>query len=157
MRSLPPRIRGLVGAIARDRRGATLVEMGVVAPVFCLFVIGIADLSQAVSQRFTMQQAIDRSLHMLVSNPPAGDPTDDDVDYSYVRTEAAGAAGVPVGNVTLTRWLQCDGEPEADYAAICEDGEDTARYVELEMTDTFTGTAWFGTINLRASGAVRIQ
>lgn len=149
-------------ALRSDERGAGLVEMALVAPLLGLFTVGIVDLSQAASQRFAMQQAVDRSLQMLVANPQQGDPADDGIDYSYVAEEAAAAAGVPEEDVELETWLQCQGDGqvrklEFDDPDGCEEGEDTARYLSLDMSDAFQGKVWIGTIDLVASGAVRIQ
>lgn len=157
MRASAIRFRQAARKLARDCRGATIVEMGLVAPVLGLFVVGIIDLSQAVSQQFTNQQAIDRSLHMLIANPPAGNPGENGVDYSYLAAEAAAAAGIAEEQVALSQWLECDGIRQDDFAGTCASGEEIARYVSLRISDTFTGTAQFGEIALIADGAVRIQ
>ena len=147
------RLRRLPG----DERAVSMVEMAIVAPVLALFVVGIADLSQALSQQFTMQQAVNRSLEMLMANPVQGDPADDDIDYSFLKEEAAAAAGVSEDKVALDRWLQCDGLRQPEFTGTCAAGQEMARYVSLRMEDSFTGGFHFATIPMTAAGAIRIQ
>ena len=144
-------------ALARDQRGTSLIEFGFLAPFLALLTMGIIDLSRGLSERFTIQQAVNRSLELIQARPPVAGADDTDVDYSDVRTEAAAAAGVPEAQVTLTRWRECDGVEEADYSGTCADGEDTARYFELRIDKPFTGNFFVGEIDLFATGVMRIQ
>ena len=153
-------MRGLVrccAALAGDRRGTSVVEMGFLAPVLGMLVMGVIDLGQGLSERYTLQQAVNRSIELLHTNPPEGAADEDDVDYSYLVAQAAEAAEVPTSQVTLTRWLECDGAKEASYTATCGDGEDTARYLELRIDKDFDANFFLGTMPMVATGAIRIQ
>ena len=55
-----------------DERGVSVVELGLVAPVLALMIAGIIDLSQGLAQRFAMQQAVNRSLELVLAVPPPG-------------------------------------------------------------------------------------
>ena len=151
------RLASLRRRLARDESGTSLVEFGFFAPFLALLVGGAIDLSMGLSDRFTLQQAVNRSLEMLQARHAVADADDADVDYSYLEAEAAAAAGVPVEQVSVTRWLECDGVEEEDYSAVCADGEDTARYLELRIDSTFEGQFFLGTTAVVATGAVRIQ
>lgn len=147
------KIRKLCG----DERGVSVVELGLVAPVLALFIAGIIDLSQGLAQRFALQQAVNRSLELVLAVPPEGDPDDADVDYGYVADEAAAAAEVGAEQVTLDRWLQCDEARMDDYTAACADGEDTARYLSVRIQKPFHGSFYVGGMTIVASGVIRIQ
>ncbi len=141
----------------RDERGVSVIEMGIVAPVLALFVVGIADLSQALSQQFTYQQAVNRSLELAMANPIQGDPADDQIDYSFLVEEAAAAADIDEDRVALDRWLQCDGARQADFTGSCATGQETARYISLSIDEPYTGSFHFTDMRTVATGAVRIQ
>ena len=141
--------------LAADTRGTSFVEFGMLAPVLALLVMGIIDLSTALSDRFTIQQAANRSLELLQARPVVADD-DGDVDYSFVKAEAADAAGVPETQVTLTQWLECDGVAD-DGDDSCADDEDAARYLRVRITKNFQGRFLLGTTPMAASGALRIQ
>ena len=144
-------------ALARDERGTSLIEFGFLAPFLALLTMGIIDLSRGLAERFTIQQAVNRSLELVQARPAVADADDNEVDYSYVRTEAATAAGVDEDQVTLTHWLECDGVEQQEYTGTCASGEDTARYLRVRIVKDFEGEFYFDTIPMAASGALRIQ
>jgi Flp pilus assembly protein TadG len=144
-------------ALRRDERGVSVIEMGFLAPLLALFAIGIIDLGRGLSERFSLQQAVNRSLELVQARPGRGGAEATDVDYSYVRTEAATAAGVPESQVTLTRWRECNGETASTYTGTCGVGEDQARYLRVRIEKNFVGEFYFNTIPMAASGALRIQ
>ena len=148
---------GKLKRLGGDERGVSVVELGLIAPVVALFIAGIIDLSQGLAQRFAMQQAVNRSLELLLAQPPEGDADEDDVDFTYIAEEAAEVAGVDVEAVTLDRWLQCDEERMPNYTDDCEEGEDSARYLSLRIDKPFTGSFFVGEIDLFATGVMRIQ
>jgi Flp pilus assembly protein TadG len=147
------RLRGLAG----DSRGTSLIEFGFLAPVLCLLTIGIIDLSQGLAARFALQQAVNRSLELLQARPAVAGADDTQVDYSFVQNEAASAAGVPASQVTMTKWLECNGVEQGNYLGTCGSTEDTARYLRIRITKDFHGDFYFETIPMAASGALRVQ
>ena len=144
-------------ALARDERGTSLIEFGFFAPFLAMLAMGVIDLSRGIAERFAIQQAVNRSLELVQARPAVAGATADDVDYSYVRTEAAAAAGVPQSQVTLTRWLECNGVEQAQVTGTCTAGQDTARYLRIRITKNFQGDFYFSTIAMSATGALRTQ
>ena len=142
-------------SLAGDERGATIVEFGFLTPVLALFVMGIIDLSRGLSERFTLQQAVNRSLELVQAQPVVADE-DGELDFSFVKAEAMRSADVPEDQVEVDDWLECDGE-EKDPDETCDAGEDTARYLRVRITDNFEGQFFLGTTPMVATGALRIQ
>lgn len=140
-----------------NERGASMVEFAVAAPVLAFLLAGISDFAQAVSGKFSVKQAVNRSLELVQASPPQSHARSSQVDYSHVAEEAAAAAAVPISAVTLTLWLQCDGERQADYHGSCQPGQDTARYLHLRIVKDWAGGLFVDSYQLVASGAVRIQ
>jgi Flp pilus assembly protein TadG len=143
--------------LAGDQRGTSLIEFGFLAPMLALLTMGIIDLSRGLAERFAIQQAVNRSLELLQARPAVAGATDTEVDYDFVKAEAVRAADVDEDQVTLTKWLECDGEEQGDFNGSCEDGEDTARYLRVRIVKDFEGEFYFDTIPMAASGALRIQ
>jgi Flp pilus assembly protein TadG len=146
----------LLARLRRDEKGASLIEFGLLAPVLALMVGGVVDLSEGLSERFQIQQAVNRSLEQLQSLPPQADANKKDVDYAFLTTEAQTAAG-PSATVTLTKWLECDGVKKASWDDTCTAGQDTARYVHLKVVKTFNGFFFMKSRQMTATGAMRVQ
>lgn len=144
-------------ALARDERGTSLIEFGFLLPFLALLTMGIIDLSRGLAERFTIQQAVNRGLELVQARPAYADADSGEVDYGFVKTEVAAAAGVGEDKVTLTRWLECDGGEPKDVESTCADGEDVARYLRVRVTKNFTGEFYFDTIPMAASGTLRTQ
>jgi len=153
-------------SIAGDERGASLIEFGFLAPVLAFLAMGISDLSRALSDRFTIQSAVNRSLELLQAHPVAIPATASTTTtscglYCYVQTEAQTAAGTGA-TVTLTQWHQCIDASDAivvtDFYTDCATGQsDQGRYVRVKVQKTFTGGFYIGSIAMSTSGAVRVQ
>jgi Flp pilus assembly protein TadG len=143
--------------LARDERGTSLIEFGFVAPFLALLTMGIIDLSRGLAERFAIQQAVSRSLELVQARPAVAGAKANDVDYTFVKDEAASAAGVPASQVTLTRWLECNGEDKGDVNGTCTAGQDSARYLRVRITKNFQGDFYFATIPMSASGTLRTQ
>ena len=151
------RLAEMLGRLGRESRGASITELALAAPLLTLFVTGAIDLGDGLSQRFTLQQAVDRSLEMLQAGPIEADADADEVDYSFLVNEAAAAAGVPASQVTLRKWLECDNAPRTDYDDSCDVGEETARYIELRIDKVYDGQFFLGDYPMTATAAMRIQ
>lgn len=150
-------MRRLLPALARDERGTSLIEFGFLAPFLALLTMGVIDLSRGLAERFAIQQAVSRGLELVQARPAEAAATAADVDYSFVETEVAQSAGVPESQVTLTRWLECNGTDKGDVNGACAPGEDSARYLRVRVTKDFNAEFYYDTIPMAASGTVRTQ
>jgi Flp pilus assembly protein TadG len=156
--TLSARLRNGARSVVADDRGASIIEFTIVAPVLVLLVLGIGDLGRGFSERFFLQQAANRTLEM--AHLGVGDET-----YRYLVPEAAAAAKVPEGNVTLDSWLECDGT-KTDFNGTCAKGQQMARYVKLtirsKFTPAFTSAGYpnvqpDGSVPISAHASLRIQ
>jgi Flp pilus assembly pilin Flp len=151
----------------KDERGVSAIEFAFLAPILATLILGIIDLSTGLSHRFTLQQALNRSLEMVQANRVQTGPQGGTLDYSFLRQEVATAADVPLADVTLTNWRECDGARQSTPEGICPDvpatattparPADTARYLELTVTKEFRGKVYLKPVVLRANAAVRVQ
>ena len=147
--------------LGRDERGASMIEFAFFAPILAMMVMGITDVSMGFSRKLTLEAAAYRSLERVAVGSVQ-------TDYSYLRPEAAAAAGVPVDDVAVDNWLECDGVRQTEFLGACTETQMTSRYVRISITGSFTPSFSYGplargvarddgTVPLTASTALRIQ
>jgi Flp pilus assembly protein TadG len=145
--------------LREDRKGASVMELALAAPVLLVMLLGIVDVAQSHAAQVSLQQAAARALENLQAGG-------DRQDYAYVQSEGAAAAGVPLSQVTVTNWLECDGQRQTSYTGSCQSNQTRARYVQIEIRATHTPYFRYspmgqrnadGTIPLLARASVRIQ
>lgn len=141
-------------AILRDRRGTSLIEFGVAAPILLIFVAGVSDLGRGWSDRYSLQQVVNRSLEMAQAGR--------DGDYNYLKVEAEAAAGAGA-TATVEQWIECGGSIRA-WDDPC--ANNVARFVKLTVRRGFRplfGTVGFsnaqsdGTVLLTAHATLRVS
>jgi hypothetical protein len=132
--------------LLRDRRGTSLIEFGVAAPVLLIFLIGISDLGRGLSERYRLQQVVNRSLEMVQASSALG--------FSDLEAQAEAAAGAG-SDATVEQWLECGGSTR-NWDDACPSGE-PARYVKMTLTRGFSPL--FGNVgypNVQPDGTVRL-
>lgn len=153
-----------LACILADRRGNSVVELGLMAPILTAFLVGMVDISQAVAERLRLEQAAQRSIERVMQEQETSST------FANLAADAAAGAGVPAANVTVTPWLECNGATVASgsdyYNTFCTAGQAKAGYVKVVITKTFTplfGTRFFpgantnGTVTLTGEAGIRIQ
>ena len=143
--------------LGRDKRGAAIVELAVVAPMIALLTVGIVDLSNGFSRKLKIEQAAQRSIEKIM-NTSASDTIE-----NTLAAEAADQADVPLANVTVTYRLECDSAPTD--AAECAEDQVTSQWITVTVVDQyeplfsrhFAGINGDGTYHLSATAGVRIQ
>lgn len=140
-------------SVLRSARGTSTIEFAIIAPVFAFMAMGIADLSRGLARKFQIEQASYRALELVTVGFIQS-------DYTYVKPEAATAAGVSQNNVTVTNWLECDGVRQNDFNGACASGQQTARFVKVAIFDDFKPTFSYGplgtTFGRNDQGLVRL-
>ncbi len=150
----------LLRSLARDERGASIIEMAMVAPVMASLLIGMVDISRAYSAKLQLVQAAQRSIEKVMQYQAQSST------YGTLYSEAAAAAGVPESNVTVDYWLECDGTRATTYASNCTPGQTYARYITVSIDKNFVpmfGTRYFpgantdGTYTITGEAGLRTQ
>ena len=117
--------------IIRDTGGTSVVELGLILPIFAMMLAGVVDLSRAYSTKLQIQQAAQRAVERIQRS---GYQVDDE---ATIEAEAAAGAGVSTSNVTLEAWLECNGA-HTSFTGSCGAGQTMARYVTVEVRKNFT-------------------
>lgn len=151
----------------RDKRGTSVIELALVAPLLASLVIGMTDISRGYSAKLKLEQAAQRSIEKAMNGEK------ETVLFETLQTEAIEAAGVSADAVEVRYWLECDGvsqnsspsSMETDYERVCADGASYARYVNVRIEKTYTpmfSTEWLGanpdgTFTLVGEAGIRVQ
>ena len=142
-------------ALRGDQRGAAVIELALVAPVFALMTIGIVDMSNAFSRKLALEQASQRAIEKVMQT------TQLDTVEGTLKTEACDqvdgvdASGnctntpITTDNVTVTFRQECtdasgnittqtatDATTFDSYS--CASGSTKeAKYISVTVTDTY--------------------
>lgn len=137
-------------------RGAAVIELALVAPLFALVVIGIVDISNAYSRKLALEQGAQRAIEKIMQT------TEDDTVEGTLKTEAvcqvngvdAGgnckASPITTADVTVTWRLECktvatgtitfqtSTDPVAFDALTCPALTKEQRYIQVSIVDKYT-------------------
>lgn len=118
--------------LARDQRGAAVMELAIIAPVFATMLIGMVDIGRGYSMKLQLEQAAQRSIEKVMNGQA------DKSTAAALKTEAATAAGVAETSVVVDYWLECDSARQASYDTTCSSGAVYRRYLTVQISKTFS-------------------
>lgn len=149
--------RRLLQRIAADERGVGVIELALTMPAIALLMLGASDLAMGYSAQLKLQQAAARTMEMATAGgytSPA---------FQNLQSEAATAANVATGQVTVTDWLECDGTKQSS----CATGQQYARFASVSINGSYHpmfGFLFFnhavasdGGIAISGKSSVRVQ
>lgn len=118
-------------SLARDKRGSSLVEMALIAPMLILLATGSVDAGLGYAKKLKVQQAAARAMELATVSGLVNNLA------TTMQAEGAAAAGVASSNVTIDTWLECDGVRQSDVNGVCA-ASAPARFVSVTITDTYS-------------------
>jgi Flp pilus assembly protein TadG len=169
--------------IARNERGAAVIELALIAPILGLMIIGIVDMSNAFSRKLALEQGAQRAIEKIMQTTEI-DTVENTLKNEVVcQVDGTNADGtcktspITTANVTVTYRLECTDsggtittQTNTDATTFdgytCAAGTVTeARYIEVLVTDTYTPLFPIhfsfingdGTYHLSATAGMRTQ
>jgi hypothetical protein len=121
-----------LAGFACDEHGSSVVEAAIVMPTLLMLMSGASDLAMGYWTKLQTQQATARSIELANVGGLERLSVDD------LKAEAATAANVPTGNVTVLRWLECDGVTQGLFEGSCAEGQVVGRYVSVRIINSYT-------------------
>ena len=156
--------------LARDERGASIIEMALVAPFLATLVIGMIDISRGYSAKIKLEQVAQRTIEKAMQGMQGDDATD---IFNTLKAEAAQVAEVDPSKVEVRYWLECDGVSQnsnpstmaADYEKVCSSTVRYSRHLNVRIEKTYTpmfATKWLGSnsdgsFTLGGESGLRVQ
>ena len=118
---------------ARDERGVSAVEFGLIAPILAVLVLGVAELGHVTYQRTDMHSAI-RSGSQYVLNGGR------DLDVARDIVVRSWSSMPEDGEVEATRFCLCASSVHACNTP-CSDDSVPEAYIQLQASATLGGVA----------------
>lgn len=145
--------------LRKDSRGVAAIELGLIAPVLAVMVVGVIDISNGINRKLHLEQAAQRSLEMVLQT------TGDDTVEAAIVQQVVQQAEVPAESVTVTRRLECNRVQIADFTQECAANQIEARYIMVTINDRYTpmmplhfaGIHSDGSYHIRAEAGMRTQ
>lgn len=126
-----PRSLETLARLWRDTGGTSIVETAVFVPTLLMLMAGSSDMAMGLWTKMKTQQAADRAIEYATVAGLEKLSTDD------IKSEAASAAGVATSNVTVAKWLECNGATQANFDSGCADGQIVGRYVSVRIRKSY--------------------
>lgn len=150
--------------LARDHRGAAVIELALLAPILATLVIGVVDMSNAFGRKLSLEQAAQRAIEK-VANTTGVDTVEGTIKKEAVAQASTGTNKITADQVTVTFRTECNNVVQADPDADCSPGQTTTRYILVAIADTydpmfkltFSGLNGDGTYHIGAKAGVRVQ
>jgi len=124
--------------LARDERGASIIEMAMAMPVLASLLIGMVDISRAYSAKLQLEQAAYRAIEKVQQYQAAESTYDTLKGEAGSAARAAGFTTVADSDVVIDFWLECNGTRQANYDTTCTGGQTYARWVTVDIPGKFT-------------------
>ena len=127
----------MLSTLLKSERGASVVELGLVAPFFLALVVGMGDLGSAYSMKLKLEQASQRALELVQQSGTPADPASHDAIVTEA-TNAASDAGYDGAAATVTYTNYCDGTATTNYADSCTGTQVQMKYVSVSVSSNYT-------------------
>ena len=145
---------GFFQQLGRDRRGVSVVELALVAPVLAMMLLGMVDASLLVQRQLELQEATAQLANIAAASIPTA------TNLSDFRVVGARLADVPEERVTLSLGIRCNSGAIQPTSAACNTGEQRSTILSIRLTDQFSsnhgGVGFLPTINLRVAREVQV-
>jgi Flp pilus assembly protein TadG len=156
--------------LARDSKGAAVIELALAAPILATMVIGVTDISIAYGQKLELEQAAQRAIEKVAQT--TGESTPEDTIKKEAMCQYNGTApdtlgicpgAVTAGDVTVAYNLKCNGTVTA-YTTDRAPGQTEVRYITATVADNYApmfdlhfNTDEDGTYHLTGTAGVRVH
>jgi Flp pilus assembly protein TadG len=134
-----------------NERGAAIIELAIIAPIFALMTIGVVDMSNAYSRKLGLEQGAQRAIEKIMQTTQGATVEDTLKTEAVCQVNGTNADGtcksspITTADVTVTFRLECtnaDGTvdvfTDADAATDCAASQTKAQYVSVTVTDKYT-------------------
>lgn len=140
--------------LARNQRGAVIIELAIVAPVLAVLAIGVIDLSNAYSRKLALEQggqrAMERIMQTTATTTVAATLTNEAIcQVNGTNTDGScKSSPITTSNVVVSYRLECTDsagvmttQTTTDVSAADDDcttgTSKEARYIQIALTDNY--------------------
>jgi Flp pilus assembly protein TadG len=155
--------RPLTRAFRRARDGAIAVEMALVAPVILAMLLGIVEVSGAISANLSVQAAARAGTQYGLTTPPVQGDMSPIIGAARAAMPAAWTSSSSTSPAEVSASLVCECELTGAVAcgAACAKGEQSLEYLKVDITKVYSPIVKFrylGTnYTFKTSSQVRLK
>ncbi len=122
-----------LGQLARNQRGAVMIETAIVAPVLIMMSLGAFQVSQIVARQTELQEAASEAAGIALASPP-----ENSTERATLKGIIVASTGLTTDQVSVTEKFRCGTDTTyVDSASTCV-GVKAANYLLIELDDTYT-------------------
>ena len=124
-------IGNIAKRLASETRGNATLELAFATPILLTMALASVDATMGFLHRMKMQQ------HAQVGADYVFSKMEDIPVAAVVRAEITVATGVPVSNITVTDWTECNGVKSVAPLCVNPNAVET-KFMKIEVKDTYT-------------------
>ena len=149
-------MRNPLRKLCADASGAAIIELALVAPILAVMVVGVVDMSNAVSRKLALEQGAQRAIEKIMQT------TGDETVEATIKNEAVcqvngmntngscKTSPITASNVTVTYRLECTdvstgavtSQTNTDAIVFdtltCPSTARDSRYIQVAVSDRYT-------------------
>lgn len=116
--------------VRADQKGTATIELAIATPVLLMFALGGIDLALGYVHKLEVQQYAQIGADYVMSEMETV-PTNVEI-----KTRVHEGSGVPLGDITVNRWIECDGKKNSLPSCI-NAGFDYTQYLSIEVDQDY--------------------
>ena len=113
-----------------DQKGTATIELAIATPMLLMFAFGGIDLALGYVHKLEVQQYAQIGADYVMSEMETL-PTN-----VKIKARVHEGSGVPLGDITVARWIECDGKKNSLPACI-NAGFDYSQYLSIEVDQDY--------------------
>jgi len=120
--------------LPRDKRGTTVIEVAILAPVLIIMALGGFDVSRMIARQHELQSGAGDAEQIVLA---AASGTSTDVDT--IKSVLAHTLNIPNddSHITVTKLFRC-GTTTTLQSTVCGDGIYESTYLQVTFNDTYS-------------------
>jgi Flp pilus assembly protein TadG len=119
--------------LPRDKRGTTVIEVAIIAPVLIILALGGFDVSRMVARQHELQAGA-ADAEQIVLAAASGTST----DVNTIKSVLANTLGIPndSSHISVTKLFRCDTATSLS-SATCGSGSYQSTYLQVIFQDSY--------------------
>jgi len=117
--------------LVRDRRGASLIELGIGLPVLIMLALGGCDIFGGFAADMRLQQYAQAGADFVVASGDTAPTT------AAVQGQVASLSGLDPSKISVTTWTECNQSKNATWNNCPDTSDVKVNYMQIQVTDTY--------------------
>lgn len=141
-----------------DEGGTAVIETAIILPLLVYMALGFVDLTMGFVAKLQLQQHAQTGGDLVAANI-ADVPSNADI-----KQQVAEVSGLPADQISVTRWIECNGKIEFKLLKCLDLTQLYAAYIKIKVDDTYEPIlgkigpyAYMGSTRLSGEVTIRVE